>query len=63
MSEADAAIPLPSEPESNRAILQALAERVGLLVPGASLSHQQYAFAEGVIELALQGRLPPKEKK
>lgn len=57
MAEADSSIPLPSEPESSRAILQALAERVGLLVPGASLWHQQVAFAEGVVDLVKQGRL------
>lgn len=57
MPEADSNIPLPSEPESSRAILQALAERVGLLVPGASLSHQQLAFAEGIVDLVKQGRL------
>jgi hypothetical protein len=57
MAEADSSIPLPTAPESNRAVLQALAERVGLLVPGASLSHQQIAYAEGVIELVKQGRL------
>jgi len=57
MPEADSSIPLPSEPESNRAVLQALAERVGLLVPGASLSHQQVAFGKGVVDLVKQGRL------
>lgn len=57
MPEADSNIPLPKAPESNRAVLQALAERVGLLVPGASLSHQHIAFAEGVIDLVKQGHI------
>ncbi len=57
MPEADSNISLPKAPESNRAVLQALAERVGLLVPGASLSHQHIAFAEGVIDLVKQGRI------
>jgi hypothetical protein len=57
MPAANVTIPLPSEFEPSRAILQSPAQRVGLLVPGASLSHQQVAFAEGVIELAKQGRL------
>jgi hypothetical protein len=55
MPEADSSIPLPAAPESNRAVLQALAERVGLLEPSASLSHQQIAFAEGVVELVTRG--------
>lgn len=57
MPEADSDIPLPKAPESNRAVLQALAERLGLLVPGASLSHQHIAFAEGVIDLVKKGRI------
>lgn len=57
MPQEDSAIPLPPEPESNRALFQALAERVGLLVPGASLSHQQMTFAEGVVDLVRTGRL------
>lgn len=57
MPEADSSITLPTAPESNRAVLQPLAERVGLLVPGASLSHQQIAFAEGVVELVTRGRI------
>jgi len=57
MPEADSSIPVPAAPESTRAVLQARAERVGLLVPGASLSHQQIAFAEGVADLVKQGRL------
>ena len=62
MPEADSSIPLPAAPESSRAVLQALAERVGLLVPGASLSHQQIAFAEGVVELVKQGRIGGGQK-
>ncbi|WP_093222221.1 MULTISPECIES: hypothetical protein [unclassified Variovorax] len=61
MPEADSTVPLLSAPQSNRATLQALAERVGLLVHGASLSHQQIAFAEGVIDLVKQGRLGGRE--
>jgi len=57
MPEIDSSIPIPEAPESNRAVLQALAERVGLLVPGASLSHQQLAFAEAVVDLVKQGRI------
>jgi hypothetical protein len=57
MPEADSSIPLPAAPESSRAVLQALAERVGLLVPGASLSQEQVAFAEGIVDLVKQGRI------
>lgn len=57
MPEADSSIPLPKVPESNRAVLQSLAEGVDLLVPGASLSHQQIDFAVGVSDLVKQGRL------
>ena len=61
MPEQDSTIPLPATPASNRALFQALAERVGLLVPGASLSHQQMAFAEGVVALVKDGRLNENE--
>ena len=57
MPEEDASIPLPGAPVSSRALFQALAERVGLLVPGASLSHQQMAFAEGIVDMVKSGRL------
>ena len=63
MSEADSSIPLPVAPQSQRAVLQALAERVGLLVPGASLSHQHIAFAQGVIELVKDGRIAKEDPK
>ncbi|MDP9897401.1 hypothetical protein J2W32_006534 [Variovorax boronicumulans] len=62
MPEEDPTIPMPAAPASNRALFQTLAERVGLLVPGASLSHQQIAFAEGVVELVKNGRLNENEK-
>jgi hypothetical protein len=57
MPEADSSIPLPTAPESNRAVLQALAEREGLLAPGVSLSPQQMAYAKAMAELVKQGRL------
>lgn len=57
MPDADSSIPLPTPPNSDRAVVQALAERVGLLVPGASRSHQQIAFAKGVVDLVNQGRV------
>jgi hypothetical protein len=57
MPDAHSSIPLPTPPNSDRAVLQALAERVELLVPGASLSHQQIAFAKGVVDLVNQGRV------
>lgn len=63
MPEKDSTIPLPETPVSNRALFQALAERVGLLVPGASLSHQQIAFAEGAVELAKSGRLNEEKQQ
>lgn len=50
----DAEIPIPENAESLRAQLQALAERVGVLVPGAPLSDELVAFAEGAIALERQ---------
>jgi len=46
----DASNPFPGEPDSIRGTLQALAERVGALKPGQSLTDELFAFAEGVIE-------------
>ncbi|WP_286517331.1 hypothetical protein [Variovorax sp. J22R203] len=41
MPDAESNIPHSKSPDSNRAVLQALAERVGLFVPGALiLSHE-----------------------
>lgn len=54
----DTRIPLPSAPESPRTAFQALAERVGVLAPGAPLSDELMRFAEGVLQLAADGRLP-----
>jgi hypothetical protein len=54
----DSHIPLPAEPESPRAAFQALAERVGVLAPGAPLSDELMQFAEGVLQLADEGKLP-----
>lgn len=55
MPQADTSIPLPSAPDSRVATFQALAERVGLLVPGASLSPQQVDFANAIVALVEQG--------
>lgn len=53
----DTNIPLPAAPESPRAAFQALAERVGVLAPGAPLSEELMKFAEGVLQLAAEGKL------
>ena len=57
MPEVDSSIPVPAVAESTRALLQAFAGRVGLLVPCAPLSHQQIAFAERVVDLEQQGHI------
>ena len=54
----DSNIPLPAAPESSRAAVQALAERVGVLAPGAPLSEELMKFAEGVLQLAAEGKVP-----
>jgi len=51
MANPDSDIPIPEHAESMRARLQALAERVGVLAPGAPLTDELVAFAEGAIEL------------
>ena len=53
----DTNIPLPAAPESSRAAFQALAERVGVLAPGAPLSDELMNFAEGVLQLAAEGQI------
>jgi len=52
MAELDRDIPVPENAESLRARLQALAERVGVLAPGAPLTDELLAFAEGAIDMA-----------
>ena len=54
----DSNIPLPAAPESSRAAFQALAERVGVLAPGAPLSDELMKFAKGVLQLAAEGKVP-----
>lgn len=51
----DPNIPLPAWPESPRAAYQLLAERLGVLAPGAPLSDELMAFAEAVAKMALEG--------
>jgi len=48
----DSDIPVPRHAESLRAQLQALAERVGVLAPGAPLTEELVAFAEGAMALS-----------
>lgn len=54
MADLDTDIPVPvaAQAESLRARLQALAERVGVLAPGAPLTDELVAFAEGAIDMA-----------
>lgn len=47
----DSDIPMPERPQSRRAQLQALAERLGVLAPGAPLTDELVAFAEAAAEL------------
>ncbi|MDM0036817.1 aminoglycoside phosphotransferase [Variovorax sp. J22P271] len=54
----DTNIPIPHNPESPRAFYQALAERTGVLAPGATLSDELLAFAEEVAKGAA-GQAPP----
>jgi hypothetical protein len=56
----DPNIPMPTSPESPRATYQALAERVGVLAPGAPLSDELLAFAEAVAQMA-ESRGQPKD--
>ena len=53
----DPNIPVPTQPESPRAIYQALAERLGVLAPGAPLPDELLAFAEAVARMGAQGRI------
>ena len=52
----DPNIPLPTTPESPRASYQALAERLGVLAPGAPLTDELLAFAEAVAKMAIEER-------
>jgi hypothetical protein len=52
MADMDPDIPVPEKAESLRARLQALAERVGVLAPGAPLTDELVSFAEGAIDMA-----------
>jgi formate dehydrogenase maturation protein FdhE len=52
----DPNIPLPATPESPRAAYQALAERLGVLAPGAPLTDELLAFAEAVAKMAIEAR-------
>ncbi|MDP9891672.1 hypothetical protein J2W32_001891 [Variovorax boronicumulans] len=56
MAQPDFDIPVPEKADSLRARLQALAERVGVLAPGAPLTDELVAFAEGAIDMARDGR-------
>jgi hypothetical protein len=47
----DSDIPMPEQPKSRRAQLQALAERVGVLAPGAPLTDELVAFADAAAAL------------
>ena len=58
MAELDTDIPAPENANTWRARLQILAERVGVLAPGAPLTDELIAFAEGAIDMA---REPPKD--
>ena len=52
----DLDIPVPEHAQSWRAQLQALAERVGVLAPGAPLTDELVAFAEGAADMAREGK-------
>lgn len=56
MADLDTDIPVPEHADSLRARLQALAERVGVLAPGAPLTDELVAFAEGAIDMEKQQR-------
>jgi len=56
----DSSIPVPAAPLSSRATYQALAERLGVLAPGAPLSDELFAFAEEVARRAAS-RQEPKD--
>ena len=58
----DLDIPVPSTPDSPRAVLQALAERVGVLAPGAPLSDELLAFAVAVADMQAEGKLEDRRK-
>jgi hypothetical protein len=52
----DPSIPVPANLASTRAVYQALAQRLGVLAPGETLSDELMAFAEEVARLAREGR-------
>ena len=49
-------IQIPSNLESPRAVYQALAERTGVLAPGATLSEELMQFAEQIARMAADDR-------
>lgn len=57
----DLDIPVPQDAQSWRARLQALAERVGVLAPGAPLTDELVAFAEGAADMAREGKKESSE--
>jgi hypothetical protein len=52
----DPTIPVPPGLSSPRAVYQALAQRLGVLTPGETLSDELMAFAEEVARLAVEER-------
>jgi hypothetical protein len=54
----DPNIPVPPAAESPQAVYQALAERTGVLAPGAPLSEELLAFAEAVAQRARESSSP-----
>lgn len=63
MAQPDFDIPVPEKADSLRARLQALAERVGVLAPGAPLTDELVAFAEGAIDMARDGSGRPTKDR
>ncbi|MDB5826038.1 MAG: hypothetical protein JWQ73_258 [Variovorax sp.] len=51
----DTDIPLPHAQDSARAAYQVLAERAGVVQPGASMSEELFAFAEAVARMGEVG--------
>jgi hypothetical protein len=54
-SSEDSSTPSPAAAVLSRAACQILAERTGVLAPGAALSDELMAFAEAVAKMALRG--------
>ena len=61
MMSHDRDIPIPSNAESPRAVYQALAERTGVLAPGAPLSEELMMFAEEVAKMAAKVSAPSSD--